>query len=521
MLPRISRSFLLSAFLLSTAATTASFVASPALAQTRGGTLIYSTVAGPAALDPYMAGSLIELEVIHEIFETLVAMDENYNARPMLASKVETSDEAKTYTFGLRKGVKFSNGQEMTSADVLASFERFKKVSTNAALLADVDKYETPDPYTFVVHLKSTNAVFIDLLKSSTYPLVVLPASQKDKPAREVEIIGTGPFKLGEWQKDSHLVLLRNENYTPDETATDANGFAGRKTVYLDSVRYNFIPEANARLAALQTKKSDVISDLTVDLAKRLDGISELSTLKTFPYCQQYFVLHSSNGLTANPLIRKAIREVVNVDDIMAATGILAQRNPSMLYPPSPYYAGDMAAKYYDRKDPKKAKEILKQASYNGEKLVLQTNSNYPYMRDSILVLSEQLKEAGVNADVQVIDWMSNSNNLQKGTGNWNVTTTSFCSPPLLGPPQWKSTVYTFPHIDKDPAIDAAFDGLFKSADQKAQKEAWFAIESRFLDQAYMIKVADTGSLRGYNNTRVGGLKPYFYQRFWNVWLKQ
>jgi len=105
-----------------------------------------------------------------------------------------------------------------------------------------------------------------------------------------------------------------------------------------------------------------------------------------------------------------------------------------MLYPPSPYYAGDMAAKYYDRKDPKKAKEILKQASYNGEKLVLQTNSNYPYMRDSILVLSEQLKEAGVNADVQVIDWMSNSNNLQKGTGNWNVTTTSFCSPPLLGP---------------------------------------------------------------------------------------
>ena len=97
----------------------------------------------------------------------------------------------------------------------------------------------------------------------------------------------------------------------------------------------------------------------------------------------------------------------------MAATGILAQRNPSMLYPPSPYYAGEMAAKYYDRKDPKKAKELLKQAGYNGEKLVLQTNSNYPYMRDSILVLSEQLKEAGVNADVQVIDWMSNSNNLQ------------------------------------------------------------------------------------------------------------
>src|ERR1700704_5123007 len=164
MLPRISRSFLLSTFLLSMAATAALFTASPAQAQVKGGTLTYSTVAGPASLDPYMAGSLIELEVIHEIFETLVAMDENYNARPMLASKVDISNEAKTFTFSLRKGVKFSNGQEMTSADVLASFERFKKVSTNAALLADVDKYETPDPYTFIVQLKSTNAVFIDLL---------------------------------------------------------------------------------------------------------------------------------------------------------------------------------------------------------------------------------------------------------------------------------------------------------------------------------------------------------------------
>ncbi len=138
-----------------------------AQAQNKGGQIIYSTVAGPASLDPYMAGSLIELEIAHGIFESLVEMDENYNTKPMLASKVETSNEAKSFTFTLRKGVKFSTGQEMTSADVLASFQRYAKVSTNASLIADVDRYETPDPYTFVVHLKNTNAVFIDLLKSS------------------------------------------------------------------------------------------------------------------------------------------------------------------------------------------------------------------------------------------------------------------------------------------------------------------------------------------------------------------
>ena len=99
MLPRILKPFLLS----SVAATAVLFVASASKAQTKGGTLVYSTVAGPASLDPYMAGSLVELEIIHEIFETLVAMDENYNARPMLASKVEVSNEARTFTFTLRR----------------------------------------------------------------------------------------------------------------------------------------------------------------------------------------------------------------------------------------------------------------------------------------------------------------------------------------------------------------------------------------------------------------------------------
>ena len=93
-----------------------------------------------------MAGSLIELEVIHEMFETLVAMDENYNARPMLASKVDISDEAKTFTFTLRKGVKFSNGQEMTSADVQASFERYKKAQTTPPNLAEVESTRRPIP---------------------------------------------------------------------------------------------------------------------------------------------------------------------------------------------------------------------------------------------------------------------------------------------------------------------------------------------------------------------------------------
>jgi peptide/nickel transport system substrate-binding protein len=485
----------------------------------QGGTLIYDNISGPGTLDPYVSGSLVELEIIHHIYEGLVEMDEHYAWKPMLASKVDVSPDARVFTFTLRHGVKFSNGKEMTSADVLASFQRYQRISTNASILADAAGFETPDPYTFVVKLKQPNAVFLDILKSPTYPLDIMPAEEKDKPPREADVIGTGPYKLGTWERDSHLTIVRNDGYVPDDSAAGPDGFAGRKTAYLDQVRYNFVPEANARIAALQTGEANVISDVPPDLSKRLADRKDLSLQKVFPYCQQVFITNSQNGPTANPLIRQAIEAAVNVDEIIDATGQIAQKNSSMVYSFSPYYDPAVSAPYYDEKNPAKAKELLKQAGYKGEKIVLQTNSNYAYMRDAILVLAEQLKAAGMNADVQVVDWTTNASNMQRGTGNWNVSTTGFCSQPLLGPQQWRVMVYTFPQVKGDAVLDAAYKKFLTSPALADRKAAWVDIEKRVLDQAYMIKVADLGGLRGYDD-KVQGLTPYFFVRYWTVSLK-
>ena len=498
------------------AAAGASSVAEPK----RGGTLNYANASGPGTLDPFVSSSLVELEIIHHLFESLVAMDGRYNAKPMIASKVDSSADARTYTFTLRRGIKFHNGKELTSADVLASFERYRKVSPNASALADVESMEAPRPDTFIVRLSKPNAIFIDVLKGPVYPFVVLPAEQRDKPARGIDVVGTGPFMLGDWVKDSHLVLKRFEGYVPNDSSAGPDGFAGRRTAYLDAVKYRFIPEANARVAAVQAGDIDVVADIPPDLSKRLDGRSDLTAVKIFPFCMQVYVLNSQQGMTKDPLVRQAINAVVNVDEITGAMGRVSLKNHSLVYSTTPYYQGDSMKAYYDQRNPAKARELLKQAGYKGEQIVLQTNSNNAHHRDAILVLSEQLKEAGMNVKVDVVDWTTNASNMQRGTGTWNVSTTGFCSNPLLGPQAWRSVLYTFTQLKTEPVMDPAYERLYMSPDLKVRQEAWGQIEKRVLDQAYMIKIADIGSLRAVNTKKVEGFSAYYLPVFWNVGLK-
>ena len=135
----------------------------------------------------------------------------------------------------------------------------------------------------------------------------------------------------------------------------------------------------------------------------------DLATLKSFPARHQDFIVQHAAGpdhQSADPAGHRRGRQCRRHH---GGDRLLAQAQSSMLYPGEPVLPGRHAPKpWYDRKDPEKAKELLKQAGYKGEKMVLETNSNYAYMRNSILVLAEQMKAAGMNVDVQMVDWTTN-----------------------------------------------------------------------------------------------------------------
>jgi peptide/nickel transport system substrate-binding protein len=98
---------------------------------------------------------------------------------------------------------------------------------------------------------------------------------------------------------------------------------------------------------------------------------------------------------------------------------------------------------------------------------------------------------------------------MQRGTGTWNVSTTGFCSNPLLGPQQWRVMFYTFPQVKNDAVLDAAYEKFYTSLDLAKRKEAWNDIEKRVLEQAYMIKIE-----------KVDSFSPYYLVRFWDVGAK-
>ncbi len=487
----------------------------PAMAQKKGGSLVYANVSAVGTMDPHVAAAVVDLETIHHVYEGLVEMGEDYRAAPMLASKIDISPDGRTFTFSLRKGVKFANGKEMTAADVIASFERYKKVSPNAPALGDVAGMETPDPYTFVIKLNKPNSLFVEVMKTPTYSFAILPAEQKDKPARDPDLVGIGPYVVSEWARDSHLVLKRNDNYVADESAKGPDGYAGKKTAFLDSIRYNSVPEANTRVAALQTGGADFIGALPGDVAKRLKGRTDISVLSVIPFCQATFISHAKNF--TNRSVRQAVSMLIDSEEMMEAAGQVWDRNPSLMFKPS-YYFSDVGAAMYDQHSVDKAKALLKAGNYAGQKVVLETNTNYAYMRDSSQVLVEQMKKAGINVELKMVDWTTNVGDLSKGTGGWDMTITGLCSGPLLGPQQWRLSL-AFAQNPDDPVVTEGYAKMFATTDAAERKKIWMGIEKYFIEEGYMMKVADIADLRGMNDKFVG-IKPYYMQRFWDVWKK-
>src|SRR5262249_31787128 len=138
-----------------------------------------------------------------------------------LADSITTSPDGLNYTFRLRQGVAFHNGKKLSSADVVASYERYNKVGLQRNTFDNVASWEAPDAGTFIIHLKHAQPTFVEQMTSFAVPIVITPAENKDDAIQELKPVGTGPWQLVESVPGSAVTVKRFDGYTANTNYQD------------------------------------------------------------------------------------------------------------------------------------------------------------------------------------------------------------------------------------------------------------------------------------------------------------
>ncbi|MGH7211586.1 MAG: ABC transporter substrate-binding protein, partial [Acetobacteraceae bacterium] len=297
----------------------------PALAATPfkcphvGGHFVFGQEANVNSLDPETSGTISTRNIAMNIFETLMTRDEHNNPILDLADSYTEGPDHLTYTFKLRPDVTFQNGKKMTSADVMASFNRYNKVGLLRSTLDNVAGWEAPDASTFVIHMKRPQPTFILQLSSFNVPIVIIPSEEEHDPPQQLKVIGTGPWQLVKSTPGSAVELKRNPHYTPNPHFTQRTGFGGYKQACFDTVTFRIVTEPGARVAGLRTGELQGVEDVPAKSIPDLKKNKSITLLPLPNWWIQIALPNTSVPPTDNLDFRKAVQAALNMDDIMDA----------------------------------------------------------------------------------------------------------------------------------------------------------------------------------------------------------
>ncbi len=506
---------------LAAAALVSAFSATAASAQQMGGDVVIAQSSNPPSLDAMVTSSQASRNINLNIYETLYGFDDTIQPTPILASSVDISEDGLTYTFALREGVLFHNGKEMTSEDVVASLERYREHGATQSMLEPVESIEATGPYEVVLTMKEKTPTFLEAFSSPRAPAVIIPAEEAAKGPDEIEFIGTGPYEFVEYVPDSHVELKRFEDFVPNEAFDEADGFGGKKTAYFDTVTFRVIPEPGAAVAALETGEVDLVEQIPVPTARRLESNPDIEIYENMPWAFMTFILNMKEPPTDNVKFREAVQVALNDEEIMAiATEGLFNLYHGWMYEGSTYDAGEVGKDYYNVHDVERAKALLEEAGYNGEPFVVLTDSTIPEHGKAGVVIAGQLQAAGINATIKQVDWPT-ALNLRLQDSGWNGWTLMMGIEPYLGPAALISTLTgPEPHFRaNDPELDALYEELISTDTVEGRKEVFARIQERLYQFFGVIKIGETGMMQA-SRANVEGFEPFRFTRLYDVWFE-
>ena len=354
-----------------------------------GGSIVISITNEPDFLDPYLANAAGTREILFNIFEGLVKPDEKGNLIPAVASSYQISKDALKYTFKLRQGVKFHNGNTVTAEDVKYSLEKASgkdggKPYPLAPALTNIKTVIIKDPTTVEIDLTKADT---DFLASLT--VAIIPQGYHDQNKKP---IGTGPFKFGEYIPQQQLILIKNPDYWQ------------KGLPHLDRATFKLSADEDAAFLELKAGTIDLEPYTTSEKAQQLTGA--YNVLKGNYNLVQLLALNNARKPFNDVRVRQALSYALDTQKIInTVTYGEGTRIGSAVFPGfKKYYQPGLENTY--KNNIAKAKTLLKQAGYaNGFETTITVPSNYKTHVDTAQVIVEQLKKINVRATIKQVEW--------------------------------------------------------------------------------------------------------------------
>lgn len=461
--------------------------------------------------------------VMLNVVEGLVAAGEKGEIRPMLAKSWSVSPDGRTYTFTLREGVKFHNGETMTADDVVFSLQKLVghpefscKTFFDGSRDAKVESIAASGPDTVVITLDRPDAMLLNYMAQSQCGStgIVHRASFNDDGSWKAPI-ATGPFTFGEWKRGEGLTLRKFADYSI--TGDKPDGYGGRKDVLVDAVKYVVVPDTATAVAGLRSGALDVLPYLPPGEAAKLKD-DKAFTVVAAPHGGLVTMLfQTADPLMSNIAMRRAVIAALDTPQIVdAVTYGLGVPNNSLVASGSFYHTAAQDKGYLH--DPAAVPALLKAAGYKGEKINILTNRRSAINYDTAVIAQAMLQSAGINADIEVLEWASqldrfNSGKYQIMAFNYsNRTDPALAYQTVVGSKAKKANA-----IWDDQEVSALVNTALQEADPARRQAIFDDLHARFLDQVPLVMLAN-GLDVGVSGPKVKGYRTWQgFARFWGV----
>lgn len=365
---------------------------------TGGGSVTVGIAQDLDSLDPHQTKTAGTREVLFNIFEGLMKASPDGGVTPAVASDYEVSPDGLTYTFILREGVKFHNGDPVTTEDVIYSLERCAGSENDGVPLisafSNVTGITAPDDSHVVVTLAEANLEFINSMAA-----YIIPKGSGETITSQP--IGTGPFKFVSYTPQDNLVMERFDEYWGEGAQ-------------IDKVTFKIILNTNSLVMGLKGGTLDLVIHLPNTVRPEVEG--SFTILQDTMKLVQALYINNAVEPFDDVRVRQAMYYAIDVQKIIdfVCDGDGVATGTSMYPAHVNYFMPELAENY--QQDVEKAKALLADAGYpDGFTMTITVPSNYQQHIDTAQIIAEDLKQVGITATLDVVEWDSWYNDVYKG----------------------------------------------------------------------------------------------------------